>query len=122
MDSHVQFRARQATVVRVRPNGGRSTGAPVIRPVAGLGMPIELSGGGPRSRHSPLGSGGVTPRPRCPRCKRIAEPKVRIRSAPAVSQANFRIAPLARADGEVGRYGRCSPTETLFNRNPRPIG
>src|SRR6516162_8075287 len=45
-------------------------------------MPIELSGGGPRSRHSPLGSGGVTPRPRCPRCKRIAEPKVRIRSPP----------------------------------------
>jgi hypothetical protein len=51
-------------------------------------MPIELSGGGPRSRHSPLGSGGVTPRPCCRRCKRIAEPKVRIRSPPAKSRAN----------------------------------
>jgi hypothetical protein len=30
--------------------------------------PIELSGGGPRSRHSPPGSGGVTPPPRCRRC------------------------------------------------------
>ena len=40
---------------------GRSTGAPVIRAVAGLGIPIELSGGGPRSRHSLPGSSGVTP-------------------------------------------------------------
>jgi hypothetical protein len=39
----------------------RWSGAPVIRAVAGLGIPIELSGDGPRSRHSPPGSGGVKP-------------------------------------------------------------
>src|SRR5208282_4708949 len=44
-----------------RPSWGRSTGPPVIRAVAGLGTPIELSGGGPRSRHSLPGSSGVTP-------------------------------------------------------------
>src|SRR6516225_11799654 len=54
---------------------GRSTGAPVIRAVAALGEPVELSGGGPRNGHSPTGSGGVTPRPRYRRCERIAEPK-----------------------------------------------
>jgi hypothetical protein len=34
--------------------------------------------------NSPSGSGGVTPRPRCRRCKRIAELKVRIHSPPAL--------------------------------------
>jgi hypothetical protein len=42
----------------------------------------------PRSRHSPPGSGGVTPPPRCRRCKRIAELKVRIRSPSPVSRPN----------------------------------
>jgi hypothetical protein len=36
-------------------------------------------------RHSPPGSGGVTPRSRCRRCERVAEPKVRIGSPPAES-------------------------------------
>ena len=44
----------------VRPSWGQSTGAPVIRAVAGFGTPTELSSGGPRSRHSLPGSGGVT--------------------------------------------------------------
>ena len=69
----------------VRPSWGQSTGAPVIRAVAGFGTPTELSSGGPRSRHSPPGSGGVILPPRCRRCQRIAEPKVRIRSPPADS-------------------------------------
>jgi len=88
MDSNVQFRVRSARGSSVRPSWGRSTGAPVIRAVAGLGTPIELSGGGRRSRHSPPGSGSVTPSPRCRRCKRIAEPTVRIRSPPAESRTN----------------------------------
>jgi hypothetical protein len=83
MDSNVQFRALDRQ--RIRSSWGRSTGAPVIRAVAGLGIPIDLSGGGPRSRHSPPGSGGVTPGLRCRRCERIAEPMVRIRSPPARS-------------------------------------
>ena len=60
MDSNVQFRAGQATVPWVRPSWGRSTRASVIRALAGLGEPIELSGGSPRSRHSPPESGGYT--------------------------------------------------------------
>ena len=40
----------------------------------------------PGRRHSPPGSGGVTPRSRYRRCERIAEAKVRIRSPPAASQ------------------------------------
>ena len=42
----------------------------------------------PERRHSPPGSDGVTPRSRCRRCERIAEPKVRIRSPPAESHTN----------------------------------
>ena len=61
MDSNVQFRARYATVSWVHSSWGRSTGAPVIRAAAGLGEPIELSGGGPRSHHSPPGSDAVRP-------------------------------------------------------------
>jgi hypothetical protein len=38
----------------------------------------RVVGGGPGSRHAPSGSEGVTPPPRCRRCKRIAELKVRI--------------------------------------------
>ena len=51
---------------------------------------IELTGGGPGRRHSPPGSGGVTPRSRCWRCERIAEPKVRIHSARSGESANHR--------------------------------
>jgi len=36
----------------------------------GVDAPLLL-GGSPRSRHSPPGSGGVTPRSRCRRCERI---------------------------------------------------
>jgi len=77
--------ALEATVSWVRPSWGRSTGAPVIRAVTGLGIPIDLSGDRPRNRHSPPGSGGSKPRPRCRRCERIAVPNVRIRSPPAAS-------------------------------------
>jgi hypothetical protein len=45
----------------------------------------RVVGRGPERRHSPPGSGGVTPRSRCRRCERVAEPKVRIRSPPAES-------------------------------------
>src|SRR6266404_2348045 len=45
----------------------------------------RVVGRGPERRHSPPGSGGVTPRSRCRRCERVAEPKVRIRSPPAKS-------------------------------------
>jgi hypothetical protein len=48
----------------------------------------RVVGRGPESRHSPPG-GGVTPRSRCRRCERIAEPKVRIRSSPPKSQRTF---------------------------------
>jgi hypothetical protein len=58
----------------------------VIRAVAGLGEPIELSGG-VRAPSLTAGSGGVTPRSRCRRCVRVAEPKVRIRSPPAESHS-----------------------------------
>ena len=40
----------------------RFPGAPVIRAVAGLGILIESSDGGPRTRHLSTGSGGITPR------------------------------------------------------------
>ena len=40
----------------------------------------RVVGRGPERPHSPPGSGGVTPRSRCRRCERVAEPKVRIRS------------------------------------------
>jgi hypothetical protein len=55
----------------------------VIRAVVGLGD--RVVGRGPGRRHSPPGSGGVTPRSRCRRCERIAEAKVRIRPPPAAS-------------------------------------
>ena len=42
----------------------RFPGAPVIRAVASLGIAIELSDGGPRTRHLSTGSGGITPRSR----------------------------------------------------------
>jgi hypothetical protein len=90
MDSNVQFRARRATVSWVRPSCGRSTGALVLRAVAGLGETGRVVGRRLRSRHSPPGSGGVTARPRCRRCERIAEPKVRTHSAPAESPDNHR--------------------------------
>ena len=89
VDSPLEGNGFERSVPRLVGNGfvcsselGRSTGGPVIRAVAGLRTPIELSGGGPRSGHSPPGSGGVTPPPHCRRCKRIAEPRVRIRSPP----------------------------------------
>ena len=44
-DSNHRFRAISATVSWVLPSWGRSTGAPLIRAVAGLGKPIESSGG-----------------------------------------------------------------------------
>jgi hypothetical protein len=50
----------------------RSTGAPVIRTVAGVGIAIELARGGPKSRRSPSRSGGVTQRQRCRRCETAA--------------------------------------------------
>src|SRR6516225_7680639 len=43
----------------------------------------RVVGRGPERRHSPFGSGGVTQRSRCRRCKRIAEREVRIHSPPA---------------------------------------
>ena len=78
-------------------------GRTVIRAVAGLGEPIEVSGSGPGRRHSPPGSGGVTPRSRCRRCKRIAEPKVRIRS-------------LQRRVRGSHRPGRCRSRTVAFAR------
>src|SRR5208282_2446405 len=50
--------------------------------VADLGVPIDVSGGGPRSRHSPPGSGVVTAWPGCRRWERIAE-----RAAGRISKA-----------------------------------
>jgi hypothetical protein len=47
----------------------RFPGAPVIRAVASLGIAIELSDGGPRTRHLSTGSGGITPPRRCRRCE-----------------------------------------------------
>jgi hypothetical protein len=136
MDSNVQFRALDRQ--RIRSSWGRSTGAPVIRAVAGLGIPIDLSGGGPRSRHSPPGSGGVTPGLRCRRCERIAEPMVRIRSPPADSPsltgsnaprsrgAAFRAGVRAMGGGAVGRDGdrpaiwRLPATMSLLGQIPVP--
>jgi hypothetical protein len=69
----------------VRPSCGRSTGAPLIRAVAGLRIPIEVSGGGPRAATHHPDRDVVTPWPRCRRSERIAEPRVRIRSPPAGS-------------------------------------
>jgi len=55
----------------------------------------------PERRHSPPGSDGVTPRSRCRRCERIAEPKVRIRSPPAVSQGRTRPRGLALLEATI---------------------
>ena len=41
------------------------------------------------------------------RCKRIAEPKVRIHSPPAVSQAYFRVAPFCPSAGKPVLEGPC---------------
>jgi hypothetical protein len=85
MDWNVQFRCRLATVrgfVRV----GAIYRRTVIRAVASLGEPIELSDGVRGAPHSPPGSGDVTPRLRCQRCERIAEAKARISPPPAASQ------------------------------------
>ena len=77
---------------------------------------VEL---GPKRRHSPPGSGGVTPRSRCRRCERVAEPKVRIRSlqrresaahtdqALQVENRGFRAAVRCSVGGAVGRGAPC---------------
>jgi hypothetical protein len=61
---------------------------------------VEL---GPKRRHSPPGSGGVTPKLRCRRCERVAEPKVRIRS-------------LQRRVRGSHRPGRCRSRTVAFAR------
>ena len=55
-------------------------------------VPVYQSSCGGRSEEPPLTARirRVTPRPRCRRCQRIAEPKVRIHSAPAEESANHR--------------------------------
>ena len=63
----------------------------------------RVVGLGPKRRHSPPGSGGVTPRSRCRRCERVAEPKVRIRS-------------LQRRVGGSHRPGRCRSRTVAFAR------
>ena len=78
MDSNVQFRA----------NRHSSWFRPSWADLPAHGHPSScrprrtdrVVGRGTERRHSPPGSGGVTPRSRCRRCERVAEPKVRIRS------------------------------------------
>ena len=63
-DSSLERNGFERSVPRKIGNGfvGSSELGPIYqrtgRAVAGLGVPIELSGGGPRSRHSQPGSGG----------------------------------------------------------------
>jgi hypothetical protein len=72
----------------------------------------RVVGRGPESRHSPPG-GGVTPRSRCRRCERIAEPKVRIRSSPAGSLQTFSSSraatAMAKPDSSHSRTGSSNP-------------
>ena len=63
----------------------------------------RVVGLGPKRRHSPPGSGGVTPKLRCRRCERVAEPKVRIRS-------------LQRRVRGSHRPGRCRSRTVAFAR------
>ena len=67
----------------------------------------------PERRHSPPGSDGVTPRSRCRRCERIAEPKVRIRSPPAESLQTFSSSraatAMAKPDTLHSRTGSSNP-------------
>jgi hypothetical protein len=41
-----------------------------LKTAKALGLTVLVVGGGPRSRHAPSGSEGVTPPPRCRRCHR----------------------------------------------------
>ena len=61
----------------------------VIQAVAGLGEPLEFRAAVRGAATHRLDQAGVTPRSRCRRCERIAEPKVRIRSPPPKSQRTF---------------------------------
>jgi hypothetical protein len=61
----------------------------------------RVVGRGPERRHPSPGSGDVTPRSRCRRCERVAEPKVRIRTPPAESHA--KLSPSSLRVGGVAR-------------------
>src|SRR6516162_9288931 len=117
----------------VRPSWDRSTGAPVIRAVAGLGIAIELASDVPRSHRSPSGSGGVTPRQHCRRYERIAEPTVRIRFPPAESLQTFSSSraatAMAKPDSSHSRTGSSNPVpssgesdELLPEQARSPVG
>jgi hypothetical protein len=80
-----------------RPSWGGSTGA---RSSEQLPASANRSScrAGPERRHVPPGSGDVTPRSRCRRCERIAEPKVRIRTPPAESPRTIGSSAPSRSD------------------------
>jgi hypothetical protein len=118
MDSNVQFRCGLATVrgfVRVGADLPAHGHPSSCRPQ----RTDRFVGRGPGRRHSPPGSGGVTPRSRCRRCERAAELNVRIHSAPAVSQQNFGFLSRRRASQLVGVPGPEGPYLQLHHCSRR---
>jgi hypothetical protein len=80
----------------------------------------RVVGLGPKRRHSPPGSGGVTPRSRCRRCERVAEPKVRIRSLQRRESAAHTDQAAAGREPWLSRGCACSVGGAVGRGAPRP--